>query len=264
MALRGRLKQSVAHWCFAEHWSVEQTVAVARQLGLAGVDLVDPRHFPLLAQAGLVCSLAPLELGPQPVYAKGYNNPAHHDEVIEATRRAIDACAQFGFPNVVVFTGLRAGMPDDVGARHCVAGFKKVVGHAERQGVTLCLELLNSRDLGPSLGHPDYQGDHTEYCIDIIRRVGSPRLKFLFDIYHVQIMDGDLMRRIVEHKDYIGHVHTAGNPGRGELDDRQEIAYKPIMEALASIGYSGFVGQEFIPTGDPLASLRQAVELCDV
>jgi hydroxypyruvate isomerase len=264
MAKSGRIRQSVAQWCFADHWDVEATVRAAKELGLSGIDLVEPRYFPLLAQEGLVCSLAPLELGPQPVFAHGFNKLEHHEKVIEATQKAIDACAAFGFENVVSFTGLRDGIDDAQGADNCVAGYKKIVGYAEQRKVTLCLELLNSRDLGPSLGHPDYQGDHVDYCIDIIRRVASPNLKFLFDVYHVQIMDGDLIRRIRQHREYIGHVHTGGNPGRGELDHRQEINYKSIMEALVEIGYAGFVGQEFIPTGEPLESLRQAVAVCDV
>ena len=144
-------------------------------------------------------------------------------------------------------------------------GLKKVMARAEAKKVTLCLEMLNSRETShPMKGHPGYQGDHTDYCIDIIKQVGSPRLKLLFDVYHVQIMDGDVIRRIRQHKDLIGHIHVAGNPGRGELDDKQEINYPPIMKALLEIGYTGFVGQEFIPTGDPYKGLQQAVRLCDV
>ena len=166
---------------------------------------------------------------------------------------------------MISFTGMREGIPDDVGAKNCVEAYKKIIGYAEKKKVTLCLEMLNTRDdTHPMKGHPGYQGDHTDYCIDIIKRVGSRYLKLLFDVYHVQIMDGDVIRRIHQYKDYIGHVHTAGNPGRAELDDQQEIAYKPIMEALVEVGYKGYVGQEFIPTRDPLAGLTQAVALCDV
>jgi hydroxypyruvate isomerase len=184
---------------------------------------------------------------------------------LKATTDAIDACASFGCKNVISFTGMREGIPDDVGADNCVEGYKQIVGHAEKKGVTLCLEMLNSRvGTHPMKGHPGYQGDHTDYCIEIIKRVGSPNLKLLFDIYHVQIMDGDVISRIRLHRDFIGHVHTAGNPGRGELDNKQEINYPPIMEALLEIGYKGHVGQEFIPTRDPLEGLKQAVALCDV
>ena len=142
---------------------------------------------------------------------------------------------------------------------------KQIIGHAEKKGVNVCLEMLNTRDgSDPMKGHPGYQGDHTDYCIDIIKQVGSPRMKLLFDIYHVQVMDGDVIRRIRQHKDYIGHVHTAGNPGRGEIDKDQEINYAAVMRALLEIGYSGYVGQEFIPTRDPFQGLKEAFETCDV
>jgi hydroxypyruvate isomerase len=261
----GRIKQSIVHWCFAPHFDVETLCRVAKQLGCVSIELIEPKYFPVLKQHGLECAIASINMAPDPPFRKGFNNPEHHERVIKATRDAIDACAEHGFKRVITFTGYADGIPPDVGAANCVAGYKKILGHAEKKGVTLCLEMLNTRETShPMKGHPGYQGDHTDYCIDIIRRVGSPNLNLLFDIYHVQIMDGDIIRRIRQIKEYIGHVHTAGNPGRGELDDRQEIAYKPIMEALVEVGYSGFVGQEFIPTRDALAGLRQAVSLCDV
>ncbi|MDR3632398.1 MAG: TIM barrel protein [Isosphaeraceae bacterium] len=264
-ARNGRIKQSIVHWCFEKYWTVEETAKIAKELGCGSIEIVPPKYFPLLKDNGLVCAIAPIDMGDLPPFVRGFNNPKYYDQVIKATKDSIDACAEFGFKNVISFTGYREDIPDDVGAANCVKGFKKVVGYAEKKNVTLCLEMLNTRATDhPMKGHPGYQGNHTDYCIDIIKRVGSPNLKLLFDIYHVQIMDGDIIRRIREHRDYIGHVHTAGNPGRGELDDKQEIAYKPIMEALLEIGYQGFVGQEFIPTRDPLAGLRQAVRLCDV
>jgi hydroxypyruvate isomerase len=240
-------------------------IQVAKQLGCVSIELLDPKGYPALKAAGLECAIGSIDMSPDPPFAKGFNNPKYRDRVLKATRDAIDACAAHGFKRVIAFTGYGEGIPDDVGARNCVEGFKQVVGHAEKNGVTICLEMLNTRDSShPMKGHPGYQGNHTEYCVDIINRVGSPNLKLLFDIYHVQIMDGDVIRRIRQHKDVIGHIHTAGNPGRGELDDRQEIAYKPIMEALVDVGYAGYVGQEFIPTRDPLAGLEQAVAVCDV
>jgi len=264
-AAKGRIKQSIVHWCFADHWDVPGMIKVAKGLGCGSIELIEPKYFPLLKEAGLECAIGTIDMAPEPPFAQGFNNPKHRERVIKATREAIDACSEFGFKNVICFTGMSDGIPPDVGASNCVEGFKTIIGHAEKKGVTLCLEMLNTRDTShPMKGHPGYQGDHTEYCVDIIKRVGSPRLKLLFDVYHVQIMDGDVIRRIRQHKDVIGHVHTAGNPGRGELDDHQEIAYKPIMEALVEIGYKGYVGQEFIPTRDPLAGLKQAVELCDV
>ncbi len=261
----GRIKQSLVHWCFEPHWKVDEMIQVAKRLGCGSIELIAPTHFPALKANGLVCAIGQIDMAPDPPFVKGFNNPKYHDRVIKATRDAIDACAEHGFNKVIAFTGMAEGIPDDEGASNCIAGFKKILGHAEKKGVTLCLEMLNTRATDhPMKGHPGYQGNHTEYCVDIIKRVGSPNLKLLFDIYHVQIMDGDLIRRIHQHKDVIGHIHTAGNPGRGELDDAQEIAYKPVMQALVDIGYDGFVGQEFIPTRDPWEGLKQAVALCDV
>jgi hydroxypyruvate isomerase len=261
----GRIKQSIVYWCFEKHWDMPHAIAVARELGCTSIELVAPKFFPLLREAGLTCAIGTIDMAPDPPFVKGFNNPRYRDRVIAATRDAIDACAEHGVHNVISFTGMREGIPDDIGAANCVEGFKQIVGHAEKKGVTLCLEMLNSRvSTHPMKGHPGYQGDHTEYCIDIIKRVGSPRLKLLFDVYHVQIMDGDIISRIRQHRGLIAHVHTAGNPGRGEIDLRQEISYRPIMEALLEIGYEGYVGQEFIPTRDPREGLHEAVALCDV
>jgi hydroxypyruvate isomerase len=261
----GRLRQSIVQWCFSPYWDVPKTIQVAKAIGCRSVELISPKYFPLLKENGLECAIASTEINPGPGFARGFNNPKYREQVLTATRNAIDACAEHGFKRVISFTGMREDIPDDVGADNCVEGFQQVVGYAEKKGVTLCLEMLNSRDDShPMKGHPGYQGDHTEYCIDIIKRVGSPNLKLLFDIYHVQIMDGDVIRRIRQHREYLGHIHTAGNPGRGELDDTQEINYPPIMRALVEIGYDGFIGQEFIPTRDPLQGLKQAVALCDV
>lgn len=264
-AVKGRINQSLVNWCYSKYWKPPELVEVAKQLGCKSIELISPTHFPLLKKNGLVCAIGSVNMSPDPPFVKGFNNPENWPKVIDATKKSIDACAEFGFPSVIAFTGMAEGLSDDEGAKNCVAGFKKVVGYAEDKNVTICLEMLNTRDDShPMKGHPGYQGDHTDYCIDIIKQVDSPRLKLLFDIYHVQIMDGDVIRRIRELKDLIGHVHTAGNPGRGELDDAQEINYPPIMQALLEISYKGYVGQEFIPTGDPLAGLKQAVKLCDV
>jgi hydroxypyruvate isomerase len=262
---KGRIKQSLVHWCYAPHFDMPTMIRVAKGLGCTSIEIGPPKDYPLLKEAGLTCAIGSIDMGADPPFVHGFNNPAVHDRVIKATKDAIDACAAHGFTRVICFTGYSHGIPADVGALNCVAGFKKVLGHAERKKVTLCLEMLNTRASDhPMKGHPGYQGDHTDYCADIIRRVGSPNLKLLFDIYHVQIMDGDVIRRIHQNKDVIGHIHTAGNPGRGELDDAQEIQYKPIMEALIEVGYQGYVGQEFIPTRDPLVGLKQAVAVCDV
>ena len=258
--MKGHIKQSICHWCFRETWSVEQLAAVAKQLGCVSVELVEAKYWPLLKQLGLTCAISSSH-----GFVKGMNNPAHWDYCFEILRKRIDEASAAGVPNVITFTGMRENIPDDVGLKNCVAGYKKIIGYAEDKKVTLCLEMLNSRDSShPMKGHPGYQGDHTEYCIDIIQQVGSPRLKLLFDIYHVQIMDGDVIRRIRQHKEYLGHIHTAGNPGRCELGAKQEIQYAPIMQALVEVGYTGYVGHEFIPTRDPLQGLREAVAICDV
>jgi len=261
--LRGRIRQSVVQWCFAPHWSLPQTCRIAANLGCRSVELLEPQHWPTLRQFGLTCAIARGH-----GFVRGMNHTAHHAECSEILRRSIDAAAVAGVPNVITFTGFattEAGtVGPEQGARNCVDGYKQLVAYAEQRGVNLCLEMLNSRVDEEMKGHPGYQGDDIDYCLDIVRKVGSPRMKLLFDIYHVQIMHGDVIRRLRECGPYVAHVHTAGNPGRGELDDRQEINYPPILRTLLEIGYEGYVGQEFIPTGDPEKGLRQAVRLCDV
>lgn len=274
---KGRINQSIAQWCFelfGEKWSIDQTCQIAKQLGCKSVELIGPELFPTLKKYGLTCAIAQINMNPDPPFLRGFNNPDNWTRLMKTTEETIDAAAAFGAPNVICFTGYAAKDPTnpnspkidpEEGAKNCVEGMKKAARIAEKKNVTLCLEMLNSRVANhPMKGHPGYQGDHTDYCIDIIKRVGSPRLKLLFDVYHVQIMDGDVITRLRDNKDYIGHVHTAGNPGRGELDDKQEISYPAIMRALLEIGYTGFVGQEFIPTRDPKQGLREAVALCDV
>jgi hydroxypyruvate isomerase len=254
-----RLQQSLVQWCYQKYWNIDAMCRVAKKLGCVSVELCSPKDWPTLKKHGLVCAIAQSH-----GFEKGMNNPKYQAMCLEKLRDAIDACAAHGFPNVITFTGFRENIADDEGIKNCVAGFKKIIGHAEAKKVNLCLEMLNSRVNETMKGHPGYQGDHTDYCMEIIKRVGSPRMKLLFDIYHVQIMDGDVIRRLRQYAEYIGHVHTAGNPGRAELDDRQEINYPPIMRALVETGYKGYVGQEFIPTRDPLVGLREAVGLCDV
>lgn len=274
--IKGRIKQSIVFWCFnsaGEMWTLEETCQVARDLGCPALEIVAPEEWGTLRKYGLACALAPNGMPGAP-FVKGFNNPRYHAEVIAATKASIDACAAAGFPNVIAFTRYKwrdaedpasGELSADEGRVNCITGLKQVVGYAEKKGVTLCLEHLNTRDgTHPMKGHPGYQGDDVDFVAGIIRTVGSPRLKLLFDIYHVQIMHGDVIRRIEENKDIIGHVHTAGNPGRGELDSKQEINYPPILEKLLAIGYQGYVGQEFIPTRDPRAGLREAVQLCDV
>jgi hydroxypyruvate isomerase len=207
-------------------------------------------------------------------FMKGFNNLRYHDEVIAATTKTIDACAEAGIPAVIAFTGYKWRDAEDPssgtisaeeGADNCVRGLTQIAAHAEKRQVTICLEHLNTRDdTHPMKGHPGYQGDDVDAVAAIVRRVGSDRVKMLFDLYHVQVMNGDLIRRLEQYKDLIGHVHTAGNPGRGELDEHQEINFQACMKKLVDMGYRGYVGHEFIPTRDPFAGLEQAVSVCDV
>ncbi len=276
LTLKGRIQHSVVFWCFnvgGDKWTIDQTCAIAKSLGCKSVEICGPETWDTLKKHGLTCAIAPNGMPGAP-FMKGLNNPAYHAEVITVTSKMIDDCAAANVPNVISFTGYKWKNAEDPasgeislaeGADNCVAALKQLAVHAEKQGVTICLEHLNTRDGShPMKGHPGYQGDDIDYVANIVRRVGSPRVKLLFDIYHVQIMNGDVIRRLEECKDVIGHIHTAGNPGRAELDDNQEIHYPPIMRKLIELGYKGYVGHEFIPTRDPLAGLRQAVELCDV
>ncbi|MBM4002988.1 MAG: TIM barrel protein [Planctomycetes bacterium] len=274
--LKGRIKHSVVFWCFniaGEKWDIDRTCSVARSLGCKSVEICGPAEWPTLKKYGLTCALASNGMPGAP-FMKGLNNLRYHDEVIATTTKMVDDCHAAGFPAVIAFTGYKWRDAEDPksgeisleeGAANCVAGLKKLALNAEKKNVTICLEHLNTRDDShPMKGHPGYQGDDIDYVADIVRKVGSPRIKLLFDIYHVQIMNGDIIRRIEACKDVIGHIHTAGNPGRAEMDDKQEINYPPIMRKLAEIGYGGYVGHEFIPTRNPLAGLREAVQLCDV
>ena len=274
--MKGRIKQSLVFWCYnmcGDEWDLERMCRVATDLGCGSIELTTPDQWPTLKKHGLTCALAPNGMPGAP-FMKGFNNPRYHDEVIARTSEAIEASAVAGVPAVIAFTGYRwrdaddpssGAIPAEEGAANCVAGLKKIAGLAEKKGVTICLEHLNTRDgTHPMKGHPGYQGDDIDYVADIVRKVGSPRVKLLFDFYHVQVMNGDLLRRVEECKDVIGHIHVAGNPGRGELDDAQEINYPPLMRKLLDMGYTGWVGQEFIPTRDALAGLTQAVSLCDV
>ncbi len=255
----GRLKQSIAYWCFEKYWDIENTCRIAQQLGCKSVELVEPEHWPMLKKHGLVCALAGSHW-----FDKGMNNPKYREMCLGQMRESIDACAEFGFPNVLTFTGLAEDIAPDEGVKNCVAGYKKIIGYAESKKVNICLEILNSRVPTEMIGVPGYQGDHTDYCMEIVKKVGAPRMKLLFDIFHVQIMDGDIISRIRQYKDYIGHYHTAGNPGRHELDDTQEINYRAVFEAIAETGFKGYVGHEFIPTRDPVEGLKEAIALCDV
>ena len=254
----GRIKQSVVPWCF-NPMPVEELARHAAAMGLKSVELCDPKHWPLLKELGMKCAIAGSH-----GFSKGFAHREEWDECHAKLRERIAQCAEAGVEHVITFSGFRRGISDEEGIKNMVAGLKVLVPLAEEKKVTLCIEMLNSRVDIIMKGHPDYFCDSIKRTIEIIRQIGSPRVKLLFDIYHVQIMHGDVISRIRQHKEWIAHVHTAGNPGRNEIDDTQEINYPPIMKALLDIGYTGFVGQEFIPTRDKIASLAQGVKICDV
>jgi hydroxypyruvate isomerase len=272
----GRIKQSLVYWCLNAtdwQWDTGHICDAAVRLGCPSVELVPPGLWREVRERGLQNALAHNGM-PDPVFAKGLNNPRYHEETIARTKTEIDRAADSGIPNVIAFTGFRwldADNPQsgeislEQGAANTVKGLTELARYAEPRRVTIVLEQLNTRDRShPMKGHPGYQGDDIDYCAEIVRQVASPSAKLLFDIYHVAIMNGDVIRRLHQYRDWIGHIHTAGVPGRAELDDHQEINYPAVMHALVDIGYQGYVGQEFIPTRDPMEGLAQAVALCDV
>ncbi|MEM9399374.1 MAG: TIM barrel protein [Verrucomicrobiota bacterium] len=274
----GQLKQAFAHWCMAispEKWTLEQSCQNAKKLGLDALDLLSTEEeLEVAKKHGLITSLVGMDMAPDPPFVKGFNNPKNWDHVIERTKNGIDLAVKYGSPNMICFTGFKYHDPFDpqsgeidfeLGANNTVAGIKKVIGYAEKKKINLCIEPLNSRVSDhPMKGHPGYQGDRMDYCMDIVKSVGSERMKVLFDIYHTQIMDGDIIVRLKEYFPYIAHIHTAGNPGRQDFDETQEINYKPMFKLLADLGYSGYVSHEFLPKGDQFKALQKAIEYTKV
>ena len=264
------IKQVVAAWPFlnaGEKWSPSQFVDVVSGLGVAGVELLDIDHWDLLTPHNLVCAATKSH-----TFVRGMNNTNHHPECVRSLKKSIKASAKAGFPNVMTFTGLADTRSEkngslvspEEGMKNCIEGYKKIVKLAEKKGVTLILEPLNTKVVENMKGHPGYTGDHIAYCMDIIKAVSSPSLKLLFDVYHIQIMDGDIIRHIQQYGEFIGHVQVAGVPGRGEIGKQQEIYYPAVMQALVDVGYTGYVGHEWIPTGDPLTGLKEAIEICNI
>jgi len=257
-AATGRIRQSVMGWCFKPMPAVE-LARLGKRLGLVAIEGIDVATYPEVKQLGLDISLVGSH-----GFATGPVDTAHHAQVEQALRKSIDIAVEVGSPNVITFTGMRVpGMSDDVAKQNCLDCWKRVISYAEQRKITLCLEHLNSRDNShPMKGHPGYFGDDVELCIELIKQMDSPNFRLLFDIYHVQIMHGDVIRRIRELHPWIAHYHTAGNPGRCEIDEHQEINYPPILAAIVETGYSGFVAHEFIPTwDDPARALQHAIDL---
>ncbi len=255
---RDRILQSVIPWCF-NPMKPPELIDLSARIGLKSVELIGAEHWPALKEKGLTCAIASSH-----GFAKGFAHTEEHQQCLDTLRKNIDAASAAGVPSIITFSGFRRGLSDEEGTRNMVDGLKKIAAHAEAKKVTVCLEMLNSRVDVPMKGHPDYFCDDIDKSVEICKRVGSPRVKVLFDIYHVQIMHGDVITRIKQHKDWIGHYHTAGVPGRNEIDDTQEIQYAPIMRAIVETGYRGYVGQEFIPLRDKAQSLSEAARICDV
>ncbi len=250
----GRIRQSVCKWCYGS-MPLEELAAASKAMGLESIEILDAKDFPTLQKHGLSCAMTNSHGIP-----RGLNDPANHEACLQAIEAAIDASAEAGFPNVITFSGNRNGMADSVGLENCVTALRQIVDHAERKGVTICMELLNSR-----VDHADYMADNMPWLVELVDRVGSDRFRILYDIYHAQVMEGDVIRTIRDHHGHIGHYHTAGNPGRNELDENQELYYPAIMRAILETGYTGIVGQEFIPrNSDKLAALAHGVSVCDV
>lgn len=257
----GKIRQSVMGWCF-KPMSAVQLAKHCRAIGLVAMEGISAKDYPAIRKLGLEISLVGSH-----GFKQGPVSRKNHEFCIKRLKESIDLAKEVGCPSVITFTGMREkGIKDKLGAKNCVDCWKAVIDYAEKQKINLCLEHLNSRDDShPMKGHPGYFGDDVDFCVELIRQVDSPNMKLLFDVYHVQIMNGDVIRRIQQYKDVIGHYHTAGNPGRGELDDTQEINYPAVMRAILKTGYKGYVAQEFIPTwSDPVKSLRHAAAVCDV
>jgi hydroxypyruvate isomerase len=252
---KGRLKQSVCRWCYGKIPLPDFCKAV-KEIGLTAIDLIEEKDWPLLAEHGLICSMGWKMGGDIP---NGLNDPANHDLIVNGLLTTLPKAAQAKVPNLIAFFGNRKGRSDEDAIKNCVAGLNRVKKAAEEHGVTVCVELLNSK-----VDHKDYQGDRTWFGVEVVRQVDSPRVRLLYDIYHMQIMEGDVIRTIRDNHQWIAHFHTGGVPGRHELDDTQELNWRTVAKAIADTGYAGYVAHEFVPTRDPLTSLREAVALCDV
>lgn len=252
---KGQIKQSVSRWCY-EKIPLEELCAYSAKIGLKAVDLLKPEEYEIPGRYGLVCSMGYAGGGDIP---NALNRVENHTKIEEGFRKYIPLAAKAGVPNVITFSGNRAGMSDEEGAKNAIAGLNRVKKIGEDHGVTICMELLNSK-----VNHKDYMCDHTAWGMQVVQAVNSPRVKLLYDIYHMQIMEGDLVSTIQKNIQWLAHFHTGGVPGRHELDGTQEVQWDGVMRGIVASGFQGYVAHEFVPTRDPLTSLREAVDLCDV
>jgi hydroxypyruvate isomerase len=252
---KGNIRQSVSRWCY-EKIPLDELCAKGAAMGLKAIDLLNEDDWEVPRRYGLVCSMG---YGGGGEIRNGMSRVENHAKVEEAFRKSIPRAAKLGVANVITFSGNRGGMSVEEGAKNTIAGLNRVKKIAEDHGVTICMELLNSK-----VDHKDYMCDHTAWGVHVVKEVNSPRVKLLYDIYHMQIMEGDLIRTISENIEWLGHFHTGGVPGRHELDNSQEVNWVGVMRAIAATKYTGYVAHEFVPTRDSLRSLQEAVELCDV
>ena len=252
----GRIKQSVVWWAFVRG-GVDplKFIKTAAEIGYASVEMLPRQHWDAVLEHGMKIAI----IGGHGTLTDGLNRKENHSRIEEELLRNLELAAQYGIPSLICFSGNRRGLSDEEGIENTAEGLARVAKAAEAKGITLCLELLNSK-----VDHPDYQCDRTWWGVEVCKRVSSPAVKLLYDIYHMQIMEGDLIRTIRQNIQHIGHFHTAGNPGRRDLDEEQEIYYPAVMRAIAESGYTGFVGHEFVPKGDPFEAMRKAFQICDV
>ncbi|MDQ3536767.1 MAG: TIM barrel protein [Bacteroidota bacterium] len=254
--LKGKINHSVCKWCY-DKIPLEELCVEAKKMGITSIELQGPDEWPIIKKHGLTCAMP---WGAGLGIEKGFNDPQYHDEMVKSFSDIIPKVAKAGYDKIICFSGNRNGMDDETGLKNCTVALKRLMKLAEDNKVTMVMELLNSK-----VNHKDYQCDNTPWGVELCKRVGSERLKLLYDIYHMQIMEGDVIRTIQEFHPYFAHYHTGGVPGRNEIDETQELYYPAIMKAIVETGYKGFVGQEFIPSRpEPLASLKQGVEICDV
>jgi hydroxypyruvate isomerase len=254
-ARKNRIHQSACRWCYKDI-PVDQLSAYGARIGLKGIDLLAAEEWEIPRRYGMICTMGYAGGGTIP---DALNRPENHAAIEAAFRTNIPLAAKAGVPNVITFSGTRRGMSDEEGARNTIAGLNRVKKIAEDNGVNICMELLNSK-----VNHPDYMCDHTAWGVRVMEEVNSPNVKLLYDIYHMQIMEGDLIATITKNMQWMGHFHTGGVPGRHELDDTQEVQWDGVMRGIAAAGFKGYVAHEFVPVRDPLMSLRSAVDLCDV
>lgn len=254
--LKGNINHSVCRWCYGDT-PLEKLCTTANEIGLVGIDLVGPKDWDMLKKYNLISTMCN---GAEISLTKGFNDKQYHPQLIKNYTEHIELVAKAGYKNLICFSGSRNGMADEVGLQNCVDGLKQVIGLAEKNGVTLQMELLNSK-----VDHKDYMCDRTAWGVQLCKRLGSENFKLLYDIYHMQIDEGDVIRTIRDNNTYLGHYHTGGVPGRHEIDETQELYYPAIMKAIVATGFKGYTAQEFIPaSADKLGSLKKAVMLCDI